>query len=168
LTLSALQANKCCVLDADALTSFRAKPEDLFELLRSVKRCAILTPHNGEFNSLFASLDYENYPCRLSKAKAAASLCASVIVFKGPDTIIAAPDGRVCINDNAPAWLATAGSGDVLAGVIGAMRAQGMSAFDAACAGVWLHADAASRLQYPMTAEQLCGLIGQSVGEQLN
>ena len=162
-TALALAANKRCVLDADALTSFIDQPARLFQLLKNTETTAVMTPHHGEFQSLFGTTPCSEPADRLSQAQAAAKLCEAVVVYKGSDTIIAAPDGRSVINNNAPAWLATAGSGDVLAGVIAALLAQGLDAFNAACAGVWLHSDAASSLHYPMTAEQLCDYVGESL-----
>ncbi|NND89405.1 MAG: NAD(P)H-hydrate dehydratase [Granulosicoccus sp.] len=160
--LAALEADLQCVLDADALScwSETAQRELLFRSLDAARQTPVLTPHGGEFARLFsdalAALAPVEFPSRLHQAKAAATVASSVVVFKGADTVIAAPDGRSAINANAPPWLATAGAGDVLAGVIASLMAQGMPAFEAACAGVWLHGQAATELGYPMTAEQLC------------
>lgn len=112
---------------------------------------AILTPHAGEFEALFGSLP----GTKAEQALAAAAASGAVVVYKGPDTLVAAPDGRIGFAPPAPAWLATAGTGDVLAGIIAARRARGLSAFDAACAGVWLHGRAAERAGPGMIADDL-------------
>lgn len=135
--------------DADALTACAAAPARL----RGVE---IITPHEGEFTRLFGAIG----PDKLSAARRAASLIDAVVVLKGADTVIAAPDGRTVINANAPAWLATGGTGDVLAGLIIALRARGMSAFSAACAGVWLHGQAGQMAGPGLLAEDLPALIG--------
>lgn len=112
---------------------------------------AILTPHAGEFARLFGDLPGS----KADQALAAAAASGAVLVFKGPDTLVASPDGRLGFAPPAPAWLATAGSGDVLAGMIAALRARGMAAFEAACAGVWLHGRAAERAGSSMIADDL-------------
>jgi len=146
-TLAALAAGKACVVDADAITSFKDEPEKLFAALSS--EC-VLTPHEGEFSRLF-DLGGD----KRSRAGAAASLAGAVVVLKGGDTVVAAPDGRASINTNAPARLATAGAGDVLAGFILGLIAQGMPSYEAACAGAWLHGAAAVRLSHGLIAEDL-------------
>lgn len=133
-TMAILQSKASAVLDADALTSFVDHQALLFKALRDGD---IMTPHTGEFARLFPDLPLDDG--KLDAARAASKKAGCVIVLKGPDSVIAAPDGRAAVNSNATADLATAGSGDVLAGFIAGFRAQGMPAFEAACAGAWFH-----------------------------
>lgn len=143
-----LLANKLpCVLDADALTSFAGAQVELFSAIASP---VVLTPHEGEFARLFA-----HEGSRQARALLAAKESGAVVLLKGSETVIASPDGRVCVNHHASPALATAGSGDVLAGIITALLAQGMPAFEAACAGAWMHGDAALRFGAGLIAEDM-------------
>jgi len=145
-----LGARRRTVLDADALTVFQDDPRELMNLLH--EDC-VITPHDGEFFHIFP--DLRETANKLERARAAARLSGAVVLLKGPDTVVAHPDGRAIINDNAPPELATAGAGDVLAGIITGLLAQGMPAFDAASAGVWVHGAAAQAVGPGLIAEDL-------------
>jgi len=153
LTL-ALTAARPVVIDADAI-GLVGEPE------RLIGHDAILTPHEGEFVRLFGEIGGS----KADRALAAAARSRSVIVYKGPDTLVAAPDGRLAFAPPAPAWLATAGSGDVLAGMIAALRAQGRAAFEAACDAVWLHGRAAELAGPGMIADDLVAAIPRVIAE---
>ena len=141
--------DRIIVADADALSACTAAPEKL-------RGTAVITPHAGEFARVFGAIGRD----RLAAARSAAQQCGAVVVLKGADSIIAAPDGRAVINANAPPWLATGGTGDVLAGIIAALLAQGMENFMAACAAVFLHGAAAQRLGPGLLAEDIPPALG--------
>ncbi|MGA9320039.1 MAG: ADP/ATP-dependent (S)-NAD(P)H-hydrate dehydratase, partial [Xanthobacteraceae bacterium] len=160
LVLAALAGERAVVLDADAITSFSGQPARLAEALRRRQRATILTPHEGEFSRYFGALEHKTkVGSKLERARLAARITDAIVLLKGPDTVVAAPDGRASIAANAPAYLATAGSGDVLTGIATGLLAQGMPAFEAASAAVWLHGEAA-RLFGP-------GLISEDLPEAL-
>jgi NAD(P)H-hydrate epimerase len=151
LVNAALKTGASVVLDADAITSFKDDPDALFDRLHEL---CVLTPHDGEFERLFPGL-LDKSASKVEAARAAARQAGCVVLLKGGDTVIAEAGGKAAINANAPPTLATAGAGDVLTGLIGGLLAQQLTAFDAACAGAWLHGDAASRFGPGLIAEDL-------------
>lgn len=151
--LKLLDTNCPVVLDADALTVFQG---ELSLLSSHLHTNCVLTPHEGEFKRLFSLTDD-----RVLSAQQAAEACGAIIVLKGSETVIAAPDGRTIMNDNAPPTLATGGAGDVLAGMIAGLIAQGMPTFEAASAAVWIHGEAAKLFGLGLMAEDLPPLLPQ-------
>lgn len=143
-----IAADKTIIADADALTACKAVPEKL-------RGASVITPHMGEFTRVFGPIGDD----KLAAVRAAALTTGAVTILKGPDTIIAAPDGRATINTGAPPWLATGGTGDALTGIIAALLAQKMPAFDACCAAVWLHGQAALKAGPGMIAEDLTAAL---------
>jgi hydroxyethylthiazole kinase-like uncharacterized protein yjeF len=137
-------AKRAVVADADVFSAFASQPDAL-------RGAAVLTPHAGEFARVFGAAPSD----RLSAARAAAARTGAVLLLKGADTIIAAPDGRAAVNLSAPPWLATAGAGDVLSGIIAGLLAQGMPAWDAAAAGAYLHGRAAALAGPGLVVEDL-------------
>lgn len=168
--VAALESGCPAVLDADVFSVFAGRSAELATLIAAGGGEVVLTPHEGEFARLFAehgeNVDDEPgidpalaHPSKLERARAAAAKLGAVVVLKGADTVVASPDGRAAIADNAPPYLATAGAGDVLAGVCAGLLAQGMPAFEAASAAVWLHGEAAKQIGRGLIADDLAGAL---------
>jgi hydroxyethylthiazole kinase-like uncharacterized protein yjeF len=157
---AALSASAPAILDAGALTLIAREG---IEHLRKAAAIPILTPHAGEFERLFPALPGG----KVETTRAAAAAAGSVVVHKGSDTVVAGPDGRAAIARGASPWLATAGTGDVLTGIISAFRAQGLGAFEAACAGVWVHSRAAESAGPALIADDLIARLPAVVAECL-
>jgi hydroxyethylthiazole kinase-like uncharacterized protein yjeF len=155
--LAALAGERAVVLDADALTSFAETPETLFAAIKARGSSpTVLTPHEGEFARLFKSAPQAaDKSSKYDRARGAAEASGAVVLLKGSDTAVAEPGGRASVTENAPPWLATAGSGDVLAGFIAGLLAQGMPAFEAASAATWLHGETGSEAGPGLIAEDL-------------
>ncbi len=155
------------VLDADALTAMAGKGEEIFALIKQSPVNVILTPHEGEFQRVFPSVAHMEDLSRIEKAAKAATVSGSVVVYKGADTIIASPDGRLAVNVNGKPFLATAGAGDVLSGIIGGLSAQKMLPFEAACASAFLHARCAEHFGHGMIAEDIVSAIPLVLSEAI-
>jgi hydroxyethylthiazole kinase-like uncharacterized protein yjeF len=162
MVLTALRAEPAVVLDADALTSFAENPEELFGAILGRDHPVVMTPHAGEFARLFGEVPGAS---KVDRTRTAASRSGATVVFKGPDTVIAAPDGAAAIDTNGTPWLATAGSGDAMAGMVLAMLAQGLGGFDAGCIAVWMHGQAAKLFGPGLIAEDLPELIPEVLEE---
>ena len=163
--LTALKMGKNIVLDADAITVFSKRPQELISAIKWSKSKVVLTPHEGEFARIFERSKSRTLKTKVADVLAAAKLVGAVVLLKGAETVIANPDGDFVINDNGKPTLATAGSGDVLAGIIAGLIAQGMDSYKAACAGAWLHGAASKQMGYGLIAEDLPNLLPKALDE---
>lgn len=155
MVVAAAKARRSLVLDADAITSFARQAPALAKVLKPAHE-AVLTPHEGEFAKLLSGQkEIVEIPSKIERTRAAAKAMGQVVLLKGADTVVAAPDGRAAVAANAPADLATAGAGDVLAGFVTGLLAQGMPAFEAACAAVWLHGECGQLVGRGLISEDL-------------
>jgi hydroxyethylthiazole kinase-like uncharacterized protein yjeF len=157
LVASVLASDAVAVLDAEGITAFQDAPGELFHQIKARPAPTIMTPHEGEFRKAFPELANES--SKLERARRAAEVSGAVLILKGADTVVAAPDGLSSISENAPPWLATAGSGDVLAGLVTGLLAQGMAAFDAAAAAVWIHGELGVMFGPGIIAEDMADLL---------
>jgi ADP-dependent NAD(P)H-hydrate dehydratase / NAD(P)H-hydrate epimerase len=157
LVLAALAGDRAVVMDADAMTSFAKAPQHLAEALKQRgQQATIMTPHEGEFSRYFMALDERTkVGSKLDRTRLAAQITGATVLLKGPDTVVASADGRACVAANAPAYLATAGTGDVLTGMAAGLLAQGMPGFEAASAAAWLHGEAAMAFGPGLISEDL-------------
>jgi len=166
--LAALDRRRAAVLDADAITTFAREPRELF---KAIKGPVLLTPHEGEFKRIFPSLGTSLGAGggKLARVREAARLSGATVLLKGPDTVIASPDGRAVINVHAPASLATAGSGDVLAGMAAGLMTQGLAPLAAASAAAWLHGECAYRFGRPgLIAEDIVNSLPEALATAMN
>jgi hydroxyethylthiazole kinase-like uncharacterized protein yjeF len=164
LTSAVVGRSATAVLDADVITSFKDEADRLFGLIARSAWKVVLTPHEGEFRRLFGD---KAEGLKADRAGEAARRSGAIVVYKGPDTTIAAPDGRITVNENGSPFLATAGSGDVLAGMIAGLAGQGMPAFEAACAAVWMHGEAGTRFGPGLIADDLPDMLPAILRELL-